>query len=188
MINLLLSGGAVGADTEFGIQAIKVGHQAQHFGFQGQKFTPETQNYRVILNEIQLHESDEWLKKANKILKRSFPCRSIYVTNLLHRNYYQVKTTERVYAITPLDNMGLPQGGTGWAVTMAVLLKVPEIYVYDCVAHNWFEFGNFDEKNNIMYWFVRKEQPPTPHGTYTGIGSVEITDEGREAIRKLYVS
>ena len=185
MDNICYSGGAVGADSLFGELAAKAGHKVIHWAFaeQGSKVPKETLNrlpYGLLI------KADPWLKRTNVILKRTFPTRSVYTNNLLRRNYFQVKTTERVYAITRLDeNNGIPQGGTGWAIVMGILLKVPEIYVFDPDANFWNKFDNFNSRFNQITWEAISS-PPLPYGRYTGIGNIDLTESGINAIRGLY--
>jgi hypothetical protein len=194
--NICHSGGAKGADSIFGEHAIKHGHEVRHYGFQGQASTSSL----IVLNELQLAEANQPLKDANKLLDRAFPTRSIYVNNLLRRNFYQIKETERIYAITPLEPIeetglfqeifpdrciALPAGGTGWAVTMGIQRGIREVYLFDWREEVWYKLKSFI--NNQMSW---KEtflsDIPKPHGSYTGIGSVEIPKIGAIAIASLY--
>lgn len=179
------SGGCKGADQVFGELAEKAGHKVLHFSFQGHRFDPKCNHETIVtLNEFQLAESKDLLKAAGKVLGRTTG-QWEYVRNLLRRNYWQIRTTERVYAITPLEEGGLPKGGTGWAVTMAVLKKVPDIYVYDVNQLKWFKFDELHPfGGRDMNWI--EANPPKPYGRYTGIGSHDLTTEGRKAIEGLY--
>ncbi len=54
----------------------------------------------LILNYRELIEADNYIKKANIFLKRIFPTRCEYVNNLIRRNYYQIKNSNRIYAVS----------------------------------------------------------------------------------------
>ena len=102
MINICLSGGAVGADTTFGNCAESVGHTVVHYVFHGMR--TKCKNGLIFVEQENLLKADPYLKQANKILKRRFPTSSGYVNNLLRRNYYQVKETKRVYAVSSISD------------------------------------------------------------------------------------
>ena len=57
--------------------------------------------------------------------------------NLIRRNWYQVKDSNGVFAIGKLSaSRSTVEGGTGWAVQMAVDSKKP-VYVFDTVNSLW---------------------------------------------------
>src|ERR1017187_1605110 len=119
MIDTLLSGGCFGGDKVFDDCAKQVGHSIKHYSFFNHHL--DTKGNAVILNEMKLMEADPFLQKANKTLKRKIPrSMNTIVINLLRRNYWQIKETERVYAAAPIDlDTLLVKGGTGWAIQMA---------------------------------------------------------------------
>ena len=103
MTDICFSGGCRGADAVFGEEATKAGHKVVHWAFSGMHSKcPEEQVYRLPSNKLQ--EADDTLVKANKILGRTYPSRFVYTNNLLRRNYWQIKETERVYAVSSLLN------------------------------------------------------------------------------------
>lgn len=184
-MDICYSGGCKGADQVFGELAEKVGHVVKHFSFDqhsyDKKCNPET---IIVLNELQLAEADKPLKAAAKLLGKSTG-RWTYVKNLLRRNYWQIKDTERVYAITPFDGDGIPQGGTGWAVAMAILDKKATVYIYDVNKLRWFKFDGLNQFGGPTVEWI-EINIPKPYGKYTGIGSHDLTPEGRKAIEELY--
>jgi len=188
VIDILYTGGAKGADTIFSDCADQVGHKVYQMTFPNHKISENVHGEFVTLTEHELKAADPFLKQANKTLKRGLG-RSLYVRNLLRRNYYQIKDTERVYAIAPIDSdTQLVEGGTAWAVTMAIDKKVPEIYVFDLNESKWFKYMH--ERNFLQALWAAPQggwQPPYPHGKYTGIGSCELTDAGKDAIYNLYI-
>ncbi len=183
--NILFSGGAEGADSLFGECAEKIGHKVVHFGFEGMKLPSKIKEDNVCyLNDVMLKEADVYLKRANLKLERSFPTKTYYTNNLLRRNYFQVKKSMSVYAVAALDlEKNIVLGGTGWAVQMAVDIKIPEVYVFDLKTSKWFYYEYVEGKFHKMI-----DRPIKPTGYYTGIGSrpQNLTVEGIEAIRKLY--
>lgn len=179
-MNICLSGGAIGSDTEFTNAATKASHSVINYSFSGHK-TLVPKNTIRILSEKELVLGEEIVKVAAKYLRRNW---SEYLGNtrkLILRNFWQIKTTNRVYAVAVIKSDGRVSGGTGWAVTMAILLGVPDIYVYSKDAwYRW--FGQNDPNTGLWGKIV----PPKPDGVYTGIGSRDITEDEVKAIWGLY--
>ena len=177
-----LSGGAIGSDTEFTNAAINLGkHRVINYSFAGHDTLVPKKTIR-ILSANELLEGEETLKIAAKYLQRNWSEYSGKPRKLIQRNFWQVKKTEAVYAVANIKKDGRVSGGTGWAVTMAILLGVPDIYTFsEGVWYRW--FGTNDPKNG--HW--GKLIPPKPEvGTYTGIGSREIGEREVKAIWSLY--
>lgn len=173
--NICLSGGAEGADSQFGMCAGSRGDSVVHWGFAGQRSSVPEQE-RVELSEDQLEAADPFLRRANLTLKRRLG--KGFVRNLLRRNWYQVQHSERVYAVTSIEG-GQVSGGTGWAVAMFLdrWKRAPcECYVFDQITEGWFAWKG--------EW-VAVESVPEPYGVWTGIGSRKLTLAGKEAIRSL---
>lgn len=179
-MNVCLSGGAIGSDTEFTNAATTQGHRVVNYSFAGHKTLVPKSTIR-ILSEKELVMGEETVKLAAKYLQRNW---SEYIGNprkLILRNFWQVKKTDAVYAIADIKKTGRVSGGTGWAVTMAILLSVPDIYTFSEGAwYRW--FGTKDPNNG--HW--GKSLPPKPEGIYTGIGTRDIDERETKAIWGLY--
>lgn len=173
------SGGAKGSDSVWDTIGRRYGVQAhRHYWHNG---LPKPPLGNVELSNQQLEEG--WLKvlKANKKLKR----RPEKYKSLLARNWFQVKNTEGVYAIgTLVQSWGAGQvpdevsGGTGWAVQMAIDCSKP-VFVFDQELKSWFRWNNL--------CFVGCNQPKLSQN-FTGIGTRNINEDGKDAIEKLYRS
>lgn len=181
--NICLSGGADGADVQWGMCAGYAGHLVKHFGFNGHR-SMAPQSEIVILTQDQLDLVDPFLVEADKTLKRWYPGkRSQFVKNLLRRNYYQVAWSDSVYAVAGLDGKGVT-GGTGWAVQMFIDRFNGEAcpaYVFNQEEDAWYKFNGAD----MVRWCHLPEGPPVPTGVWAGIGSRDLKQNGKEAIRKL---
>lgn len=185
--NILLSGGADGADTAFGKAASAAKHQVVHWTFSGHKSKLRKGLYQ--LTEQHLLSADASLIRANKGLVRSFPAASDHVNNLLRRNFFQVRWSESVYAIsrfTDDNSMLMIAGGTAWACQMYVdrflydrePMELCNLFMYDMNSNHWFRWNKI--------WYKMDEHPPVPRGVYAGIGSRDMTPQGVEAINSLY--
>lgn len=176
--NICFSGGAEGADLLFGKMADKIDHRVCNYSFAGHNVNCP---YRWILTETQLVTADPHIIKANETLKRgSFASYKPYVKNLIRRNWFQVSNSDSVYAVSNIafDKPDTVEGGTGWAVQMAIDTGIENIWVFDQKYKNWYIWGK------DMFW--RTEQPPRPKGLYAGIGTRTLTDDGTIAIMDLY--
>lgn len=177
--DLCLSGGAKGADLQFGMCAGTIGHGVIHWSFDGHRTEAPAEEV-VRLTAAQLEEADVALAKVAKRVGRNSTPRSLFVRNLLRRNWYQVKDAERVYAVATIDDNGYVSGGTAWAVGMFIDRfdgAACEVYVYDMKISQWVTWDGF-------HWIVI--DPPKPHGVYAGVGSRELQDNGKGAIRDLF--
>ena len=165
------SGGAHGADSAWDEIGFEYGMvRNNHYYAQGEK-TPKG---NIALTREQLLEADPYLSEANKTLQRRFPAKSEYVNNLLRRNWFQVKNAEAVFAISTITNNKV-DGGTGWAVHMDIAVGKP-VFVFDQLKKKWFTYDN---------GFVECDVP-TLTKNFAGIGTREINDDGRNAIKQVY--
>lgn len=176
----MLSGGAEGADTEWGEIASLHGHEVLHFSFEGHNI--KCKNGQIVsLPYNHLIIADPWLKKAKQYLGRNFPSKSKYVNNLLRRNFYQIKETDAVYAIGTFDRNMVLNGGTSWAIQMSIIIN-PDCprYIFDQDKKKWFLY-----KSNLDFKQIFK--PPTPNsGVWTGIGTRDINLDGKLAIDSIF--
>lgn len=169
------SGGAHGSDTAWDDIGFEFGMiRNNHYYAEGEK-TPKG---NVALSKSQLLEADQYLKEANKTLRRRFPSKNEYVNNLLRRNWWQVKNSDAIFAISTITNDKV-DGGTGWAVHMGMAVGKP-VYVFDQIKEKW--YTHLPEIVGFM------EMPDVPKLTknFAGIGTREINEAGKNAIREVY--
>jgi hypothetical protein len=182
--NMCFSGGAEGSDILFGECADRCGHRFVHYGFSGH--TTSVSQY--ILTESQLVQADDTLIEVAKDLDRgAFSSYKTYTKNLLRRNYYIVKDVDTVYAVGRLKYDGSEVlGGTGWGVQMAINNGL-DLYLYDMATTSWYEYKHYDDGSWLQMTHDNKKfRPPMPKGYYAGIGSQELTEDGRQAIIRLF--
>lgn len=176
---ICLSGGAKGADQQWGMTAGHAGHTVFHFSFPGHRpHVPPSEV--VVLTEAQLGEADPHLHRANLTLQRHFPPKSPFAANLLRRNWYQVRDAQAVYAVATLDKDGGVSGGTAWAVQMFLDRhegRACAAYLFDQASGRWHVWGDAG-------WTV-VDTVPEPDGVWAGIGSRDLLDNGKAAIRDL---
>lgn len=187
--DICLSGGADGADLQWGMTAGQAGHMVVHWSFSGHRSKAPVAEV-VVLTPEQLEAADEACKAASGGIARWFPPKSLFVRNLLRRNWYQVKDAERVYAVATLETdrapfNGIVSGGTAWATQMFIDRfggRRCECYVYDQKTEAWYQWAGLSGETN---WELLPDGPPKPYGVWAGIGSRDLLTCGKEAIRKL---
>lgn len=172
----LFSGGAQGSDLHWQNMGAKYGVRVKAFSFEGHG---KRNRARVVLTDFELKQADEHLHKANKTLKRHFPTSKSFVDNLLRRNWYQVKDANGVFAVGKLCASGkIVEGGTGWAVQMAIDARKP-VYVFDLGVGSWKRYDHDKQK------FLSSKVPRLTLN-FTAIGTRTLPEEGKTAIERVF--
>ena len=187
--NLMLSGGAKGADCYWAQAALAAGHQVIHWSFEGHK--SHDPDNTVKLDEETLKEADIRLEMANETLKRRIPYYKPWIINLLRRNWYQVRDVNQVWAVGKMKD-GIVQGGTAWATQMFMDLHQGK-YVTEEYIPTLFFFDQ--EEDQLYYWGVCVSQlTPIPNslnhptGIYAAIGTRDLNDVGKAFIDSVFTS
>ncbi len=142
------------------------------------------------LNGEQKLEVENAYQKAVKDLGRNPLAGNTYAGGLVRRDYLQAKAANSVFAISAIvepqgkdkkgyvnkTNKQIVEGGTGYAVQMAINLGKPT-FVFDQNKNQWFTW-----KDNKFI----ETSTPTLTTKFAGIGTREINDSGRKAIRDVY--
>ena len=170
------SGGCAGSDMEWENEGNKYGIKTIAYSFNGH--TQYGKN-RVILTIKELEEGFEAVLKANLTMKRYPQGQSTYVKNLLARNWFQVKNSEAVFAIGKFVSDKLVSGGTGWAVQMAIDNKKP-VFLFDQINKKWNKFNYELGKFEVMVDIPRLTE------NFAGVGTREITEDGKNAIKEIF--
>ncbi|KKM72245.1 hypothetical protein LCGC14_1422450 [marine sediment metagenome] len=136
-----------------------------------------------ILTPDELAEGMEHVITANHSLKKpiSETWPPIYVQNLLARNWFQVKNSDRVYAIGRFmdDEHKLVNGGTGWTVQMAVD-NDKVVHFFDQNINSWFRWKPGYTK------FLQADNTPQLTIQFAGVGTRAINDNGVDAIKHIF--
>ena len=171
------SGGCEGSDMEWENQGEKYGVKTIAYSFYNHKQLSKNQK---ILTVTELNEGMQAVEIANKSLKRK-PTKIMYqyMKNLLSRNWFQVKNCDAVFAIGKLKSEKVVDGGTGWAVQMAIDNKKP-IYVFDQEKKLWLTFVYEHDIFSEYY------ETPILTENFAGIGTRELKPCGIEAITQVY--
>ena len=171
------SGGANGADYLFTKYALENNFTVFNFSFENHKSNcPEDTIYKLTTSMLVNDSVLNAIKDANRKIQRKVPKVGSYVYNLLARNYYQVFSTERVYAISELINPCQISGGTAWATQFYIDSEQEnkELYLFDLISKEPYQY-DFNLKE-----YVKVNNIPAPHGRFTGIGSRKATEHDFE--------
>ena len=210
----LHSGYAEGADRTF----LFVGNQYNAFktvnnytyrngGFYNGKYKLDPHN-DYYLNELMINRMDNAILKANESLGRNIDNliklinnedlshlspeevnKYNWMLNTIRRNYYQALNSNAMYAIGNFNMDGKVDGGTGWAVQMAIDMinsgeksSNYEINVFDQNQNTWFRY------NTNINDFEMLEETPVLKNNFAGIGTRRLTLSGLKAINNLFTT
>src|ERR1700675_3642427 len=137
---ILFSGGAAGAEAEFGACAERHGIEEVNFTFEGHH---EVRRRGVrVLNHEELQAGDISLEYVSKLMNRRY---SESVTNrkVLQTLWYQVNSGQEIYVIGTILADNTVRGGTGWGAEVAKLCNKP-LHVFDQDKNAWFTWTGTD--------------------------------------------
>jgi len=174
----LYSGAAAGADSAFMKYAEEFGFPQVHFVVNDNKA-----EHCKYLSYSDLAPATSSVQKAANRLGKNFP-RKTFVWKLIHRNWFQVQDSSQMFAVGTLaPSMDNVQGGTGWAVAMAIectdIAASGNLFVYDQTQNSWYIWNAMVDK------FVPGPPSPCISGSFAGIGSRALTEHGDNEIRLL---
>ena len=174
------SGGCPGADMAWETVGYEYNVHTVSYSFYNHQCSGKN---RKVLSHDELQEGYAAARLADKTLKRNFDkIQYPYVKNLLARNWFQIKNSEAIFAISrTFLSEHIVDGGTGWAVQMAIDTRKP-VYVFDQASNIWF-------KHSINDGFVplgNRDDVPVLTEHFAGIGTREIEENGLMAIIKVY--
>jgi len=170
----LFSGGAQGAESEFGNVAEKFGVQEVNFSFEGHKIE-STRGLRMLTTE-ELLRKDVSLTYVSKLLDRNFS-NAPHIRMVLRTIMYQVEAGLEVFVIGNILENGTVNGGTGWGAEFAKICNKP-LFVFDQVKDGWFTWTSGK-------WEPAKA-PVITKTHFTGTGTRFLEDNGRKAIADLF--
>lgn len=171
----LLSGGARGAEAAFGACAEKWGMSEVHYSFAGHSLI-ERKRGVVVLGADELKKGDFSLVYVSRRLNRVLSEIPL-VRNVLQTIWHQINGANQVFVIGAIQEDNTVRGGTGWGAELARLWKKP-LFVFDQSKRSWFKWSG-------KAWEIA-HQPVIESDVFAGIGTVNLTVEGRAAIEDLF--
>lgn len=173
---ILFSGGATGAEAEFGACAERHGIEEVNFTFEGHPIA-RRRGVRV-LNHEELLVGDVSLEYVSRLMHRRYTD-SAAIRKVLQTLWYQVNNGQEIYVVGAILEDQTVRGGTGWAAEFAKLCNKP-LSVFDQDRRGWFEWTGSAWKQS------GNGGPVISHPHFTGTGTRHVTEDGKQAIAGLF--
>ena len=177
--NILFSGGAPGAEAEFGACAERHGVEEVNFTFDGHKIVRH-RGVRV-LNHEELQSGDVSLEYVSRLMHRRYTD-SPTIRKVLQTLWYQVNHGQEVYVIGTILDDGTVRGGTGWGAEFAKLCNKP-LFVFDQDKDHWSRWTGSEWET-----LSQQQAPVITHRHFSGTGTRTLQDNGRKAIEQLFTA
>jgi hypothetical protein len=174
---ILFSGGAQGAEAEFGANAESFGIEEVNFTFNGHTLIRK-RGLRV-LNHEELKNGDVSLEYVSKLMNRRYTDNATF-RKILQSIWYQINSGQEVFVIGEILDDKTVKGGTGWGAEFSKICNKP-LHVFDQKRNKWFIWNKLD-------WVERKkaDEPVISHVHFTGTGTRFIEENGKKAIKELF--
>jgi hypothetical protein len=169
----LFSGGAKGAESEFGAQAEKMEVEEVNFTFEGHR-TKRKRGVRFLTGE-ELIQGDVSLSYVSRLMNRSYEHGPL-LKKVLQSIWHQINSAEEVFVVGKILDDGTVKGGTGWGAEFAKLCNKP-LHVFDQDKKEWFRWTQ-------DRW--KKVAPKIRKKHFSGGGTRFLSDAGKKAIAKLF--
>jgi hypothetical protein len=170
----LISGAAGGAEAAFGAAAERWKIPEINYTFEGHQ-DKRTRGLRV-LTPNELKKGDVSLSYVGKLMDRTYKNTPLF-RKVLQSIWFQVNASAELFVIGWILPNSHVKGGTGWGAEFAKLCR-KRLHVFDQDKNKWFAWD--DDK------WVPKATPVIEAKTFCGTGTRLLSDDGREAIDRLF--
>ncbi|HQK99160.1 MAG TPA: hypothetical protein PK090_00235 [Smithellaceae bacterium] len=171
------SGGAQGAEAQFGEMAERFGLEEVNFTFEGHTIV-RTRGLRVLTNE-ELKNGDVSLEYISRLMNRRYTDNATF-RKILQTIWYQINNGQEIFVIGEILPDKTVKGGTGWGAEFSKICNKP-LHVFDQKQGAWFTWNKLE--------FVRREkgdEPVITHPHFTGGGTRFLEANGKTAIKNLF--
>jgi len=174
---ILFSGGAKGAESEFGANAERYGIEEVNFTFDGHSIA--RQRGLRVLNHEELKNGDVSLEYISRLMNRRYS-ESPTFRKLMQSIWYQINNGQEIFVVGEILENQTVKGGTGWGAEFAKLCNKP-LHAFDQKRNGWYTW-------KPMEWVERKkgDEPVISHIHFTGTGTRLLEENGKKAIRELF--
>ena len=174
---ILFSGGAPGAEAWFGECAERHGIEEVNFTFDGHQI--DRHRGVRVLNHEELLAGDVSLAYISRLMNRRYSD-ALTLRKILQTLWYQVNNGQEIYVIGAILENQTVRGGTGWGAEFAKLCNKP-LWVFDQDRDSWFRWdgSNWTPATGTA-------APMIAHPHFTGTGTRNLRDNGRQAIADLF--
>ncbi len=174
---ILFSGGAQGAEAEFGTCAESFGIEEVNFTFDGHNIIRK-RGLRV-LNHEELKNGDVSLEYISKLMNRRYTDNAT-IRKILQTIWYQINKGQEIFVIGEIMDDKTVKGGTGWGAEFSKICNKP-LHVFDQKKNSWFTWNSLD-------WIERNQgdKPVITRVHFTGTGTRFLEENGKKAIKELF--
>ncbi|WP_461210480.1 hypothetical protein [Desulfocurvus sp. DL9XJH121] len=170
----LYSGGARGAECEFGMLAEKYGVEEVNFSFEGH--TMDRARGVRALTQDELALKDVSLTYVSRLMNRKFSSAPLF-RKVLQSICWQVASGREVFVVGVIQDDLTVKGGTGWGAEYAKICNKP-LYVFDQDKAAWFHWEQ-------DAW-IPVDAPVIESRQFTGTGTRFLNDAGKKALAGLF--
>ena len=174
---ILFSGGAPGAESQFGACAEDHGVEEVNFTFDGHRI--DRHRGIRVLNHEELLAGDVSLEYVSRLMNRRY-VEGPTIRKVLQTLWYQVNNGQEIYVIGAINEDDTVRGGTGWGAEFAKLCNKP-LWVFDQERDSWFRWTG-----SAWTPAAGADAPVITHPHFTGTGTRTLGDNGRKAIEELF--
>jgi len=174
---ILFSGGAKGAEAEFGATAEQYGIEEVNFTFEGHAIQ-RTRGVRV-LNHKELQNGDVSLAYVSRLMNRRYS-ETPTLRKILQSIWYQINSAQEIFVVGEILDDNTVKGGTGWGAEFAKLCN-KSLHVFDQKKNAWFSWEQ-------VGWVKLKKgkEPVIRMAHFAGTGTRILEKNGRSAIADLF--
>ncbi len=174
---ILFSGGAKGAEAEFGANAERLGIEEVNFTFDGHTIIRQ-RGVRVLHHE-ELKNGDVSLEYVSRLLNRRYTA-SPTIRKILQTIWYQINHAQQIFVVGEILADKTVKGGTGWGAEFTKLCNKP-LYVFDQKQDGWYHWADFE-------WVALSgdHEPVVSEVHFAGTGTRYLEENGRKAIVGLF--
>ena len=176
---ILFSGGAAGAEAEFGACAERHGVEEVNFTFDGHRIV--RQRGTRVLNHEELLVGDVSLQYVSRLMNRRYT-EGPTLRKILQTLWYQVNNGQEIYVVGVIESNDTVRGGTGWGAEFAKLCNKP-LWVFDQDKNRWFRWSG-----DSWQALTAGDAPVITHHHFTGTGTRHLRDNGARAIEALFTA
>jgi len=175
--SILYSGGAKGAEAEFGETAERFGIKEVNFTFEGHRV--ERQRGLRVLTLKELKQGDVSLEYVSRLMNRRYT-ESPAFRHIFQTIWHQINRGQEIFVIGEILDDKTVKGGTGWGAEFTKLCNKP-LYVFDQKRNAWHTWHEMD-------WIECESgrEPCIGHAHFTGTGTRFLEHNGRKAIEELF--
>ena len=170
----LYSGGHRGTEAEFGKLAEEWNMEEVNISFEGHD-AERTRGVKVLTRE-ELQKGDVSMEIVSNSMNRTYS-KTDKIRKVIQSIFHMVNNGYHIIAVGWIQADNTVKGGTGWGVELAKLFNRP-LSVYDQEKKAWFSWED-------RQWV--ESTPVINADTFAGTGTRHLTDDGRQALRDLFI-